>query len=228
MTISPENMPDKILELIKQSWQEFKVDYRNKKIKYYSNEKNPEGFIICWKEDDIILQLSNYFYKNLKNSELKDEGIEFHSQTEISPLKFGEYDFNKNGSLIELRKRLPRNPKPDFVITKEDDTKTLWLVGEVKYFREWRPLYPDKATHKDRVDKDLDELTELKALGICKNTVYLLADSHFHENNRKKWNTVKERLLKEKKNRKIDYLNLVIMCDKKNCEEERIFKFPED
>lgn len=130
--------------------------------------------------------------------------------------------------MTELRKRLPRNPKPDFIITKEDDTQTLWLVGEVKYFREWRPLYPDKATNKDRVDKDLDELTELKALGICKNTVYLVADAHYHENNPKKWGIINERLLNEEKNRKIDYLDLVIMCDKKNCEEESRYKFKLD
>lgn len=219
MSISSESKPDKILELVKQSWQEFKIDYKNKKIKYYSNEKNPEGFLVCWKEDDIVLQLSNYFYKNLHNSALKDDGIEFHSQTEISALKFGEYAFNKNGSLSKLKDRLPRTPKPDFVITKEDDTQTLWLIGEVKYFREWRPLYKDKATKKDRVDKDLDELFELKNLDICKKTAYLLADSHFHENNRKKWDEVQERLHTKKQSRKIDYLDLVIMCDKKKCKQ---------
>jgi hypothetical protein len=86
-------------------------------------------------------------------------------------------------------------------------------------------LYPDKTTNKDRVDKDLDELTELKALGICEKTIYLVADAHYHEKNQKKWNAIKERLPKQKEKRKIDYLDLVIMCDKKNCEEEIRFKF---
>jgi hypothetical protein len=128
VVISRENMNEKVLELVKQSWREFKTDYREKKIKYYSNAKNPEGFIICWKEDDIVLQLSNYFYKNLKESELKDEGIEFHSQTELSPLKFGDYDFNRKDALTKLKDNLHYTPKPDFVITREDDTHSLWLV----------------------------------------------------------------------------------------------------
>jgi hypothetical protein len=46
---------------------------------------------------------------------------------------------------------------------------------------------------------------------------------------RKKWKDFKERRLpEEKEKRKIDYLDLVIMCDKKNCEEESSFKFQSD
>ena len=199
-----------VLELIKKSWEEFQVDYENKKIKYYS-KNNPEGFLVCWKEDDIVLQLSSLFYKNLKVSELKDEGIEVHSQTEISENKFDkEYSFNKK--ISELNKKLNRKKgtKPDFIITKEDDYGSLWLIGEVKYFRTWQ--------WKDRVEKDIKELNELKNLNICAKTCYLLADAYLHEKNKKGWKELQEILQEERQRKNLDYLDLIIMCAKKTSE----------
>lgn len=198
---------EKILELLKESWEDFKAYYKSEKDIYSKN--NVEGYLVCWKEDDIVLQLSRFFYKRLSNSELKDERIEIHSQTEISENKFGEeYNFNKK--ISELNKKLGRKKgaKPDFIITKEDDTGSLWLIGEVKYFRMWQ--------WEDRVEKDIKELIELKDLNICAKTVYLLADAYLHENNKKEWKKLIEKLKKERL--KLDYLDLIIMCKKKSNE----------
>ena len=198
---------EKILELLKESWEQFKAYYKSEKERYSKN--NVEGYLVCWKEDDIVLQLSRFFYKRLCKSELKDEGIEIHSQTEISENKFDkEYSFNKK--ISELNKKLGRKKgaKPDFIITKEDDNGSLWLIGEVKYFRMWQ--------WEDRVKKDIDELNALKDLRICKKTVYLLADAYLHENNKKGWTKLIEKLKEERL--KLDYLDLIIMCKKKTNE----------
>ncbi len=196
-----------ILGMIKESWKDFKIYYKSEKERY--SKEGVDGYLVCWKEDDIVLQLSRFFYNRLNNSSLKNKGIEMHSQTEISENKFDEeYDFNKK--LSELNKRLGRKkgPKPDFIITNNYDTHILWLVGEVKYFRLWQ--------YEDGVQKDVAELKALKDLNICKNVVYLLADDYLHENSKNDWLKLLDVLKKEKS--RLDYLDLIIMCTKKTDE----------
>lgn len=207
---------EKILELLKESWEDFKAYYKSEKDIYSKNDV--KGHLVCWKEDDIVLQLSRFFYKRLSNRELKGEHIEIHSQTDISEIKFGEeYSFNKK--ISELNKKLGRKKgtKPDFIITKEDDTGSLWLIGEVKYFRSNRDLwyFPKYGMWQweERVEKDIKELNVLKDLKICIKTVYLVADAYLHENNETQWKNLIEKLKKERL--KLDYLDLIIMCDKK-------------
>src|SRR3972149_7407750 len=115
---------ERIIKLLKESWKDFKIYYKSEKDKYSKN--NVDGHLVCWKEDDIVLQLSRFFYKRLSNSELKDEGIEIHSQTEISEKKFRkEYSFNKVISELNTNLGRKKGAKPDFIITKEDDYSSL-------------------------------------------------------------------------------------------------------
>ncbi len=156
--------------------------------------------------------MSRFFYKRLNNSELKDEHIEIHSQTGISKNKFkGEYDFHDNIDILNDRlgykKETKRGTTPDFIITKEDYLHSLWLVGEVKYFRTWQ--------WKDRVEKDVKELNLLKDLKICEKTVYFVADDFLHENNENEWSDLLKRLKEERERKNLDYVDFMIMCHKK-------------
>lgn len=157
MNTEIDKQQDRILELLKESWEDFKKYYKSE-IKSYS-ENNTEGYLVCWKEDDIVLQLSRFFYNRLsKDDALKNLGIEMHSQTQISEITFKkEYSFNKN--IIKLVERLNRvkGPKPDFIITQEKDYGSLWLVGEVKYFRTLQWPWEEKVT------KDIEELNALRS-----------------------------------------------------------------
>lgn len=211
-----------ILSLLIDSWEDFKAYYLSEKDKLWAKinvENNGKEYFVCWKEEDIVLQLSRFFYEKLNTSKLlKDESIQIHTQTKISENTFEDYDFKEKISVLNERlghKNGHMNgTKPDFIITKEDDYSSLWLIGEVKYFRTWQ--------WKDRVEKDVKELNELKDLNICNRTVYLLGDAFLHEQkNEKEWTELKKILKEEKKRKtrnKIDYLDLMIMCAKKTNE----------
>jgi hypothetical protein len=45
---------------------------------------------------------------------------------------------------------------------------------------------------------------------------HILADAYLHENNKKEWEKLIEKLKEERL--KLDYLDLIIMCDKKTNE----------
>lgn len=168
--------------------------------------------MVCWNEDDIVLQLSRFFYKELEKSEFKDKGIEFHTQMKISNDTFNTaYTFNGK-TLNDIKSKFGRDLKPDFIITKEDDA-FLWLIGEVKYFREWR------SALKKRVEKDLDVLKEFKDKGVCIKTVYLLADDYLHKKDKKRWLELQEQLSGEKA-KSIDFIDLNTMCSNRDCNEK--------
>jgi hypothetical protein len=205
-----------VFRIFKESWADFKDYYQKEKEKYSQN--GVEGHVICWKEDDIVLQLGRFFYNRLTHSELKDACIEFHSQTIMS-----NYTFPKLAEkLSEANKILERKRgiKPDFIITKED-TDDLWLIGEVKYIREFHPFLKEKG--KDRIDKDIKELKVLKELGICQKTAYLVADDFLHhkENESKdnNWFNLQDRLNRDrlKTEKQIDFSDLVVMCSRIKC-----------
>ena len=79
----------------------------------------------------------DFFTKGLKKAILKIRG--YHMKTNINYTFKIEYSFHGK-SLDEIKTKLGRIPKPDFIITKEDERNALWLIGEVKYFREWHRL----------------------------------------------------------------------------------------
>ena len=213
--------PNEVLKLLIESWEDFKKYYKKEKVRYSKDEC--KGHVVCWKEDDIVLQLSRFFYNKLSTSKLKDEkGIEIHSQIRISKGNFreGEYDFSENIA------NLKGKPRPDFIITKEDDRPStsqpngsLWLIGEVKYFREFRSnwIEDDDENKRDRIQKDIDKLNQFKDKQICIKTVYLVADDYFHKPENKKeieWENIQLRLKEARK--KVDYLDLITMCSKIN------------
>ena len=228
--------PNEVLKLLIESWEDFKKYYKTEKDRYSKDKL--QGHVVCWKEDDIVLQLSRFFYNKLSTSKLKDEkGIEIHSQTQISKGKFPEdaYAFSKKIG------NLKGKPRPDFIITKEDDRNcsevngSLWLIGEVKYFREfhsnWRDL--NDKDQPDRIQKDLDKLSQFKEFDICKKTVYLVADDFFHKPENKKigeWDNIKAKLKESKLKQtgnKVDYIDLITMCSKIDCSDCNGFNFKE-
>ena len=218
-----------VLNLLIESWEEFKKYYIDEKERYSERQNEAEHFV-CWKEDDIVLQLSRFFYKKLDASPLAGKGIEIHTQMKISENTFKkEYDFHKN--LPNLIKKLGKVPTPDFIITKEDFTPNLWLIGEVKYVR------TKNYFSLDRITDDIKKLNTFKDLGICSKTVYLVSDDgSLHEKSKKIleepkiWRGLKD-MLKEAQNstsaNKIDYLDLMLMCKNQNddCWKHNNFDF---
>lgn len=220
-----DNKSDKseeVFNLFIKSWEDFKKYYWSQKKRYSSN--NYPGHVVCWKEDDIVLQLSRFFYSILPQKQLEDEGIEIHTQTDISKGKFRAADYTFSNSICNIKGKTI----PDFIITKEDDRDSsgvngsLWLIGEVKYLREyrsnWRDLRNDEDK-RDRIQKDIDKLKAYKTYHICKKTVYLVADDFFHKPENKKieeWEAIRDSL-KEARG-KIDFVDLIPMCSKiSNC-----------
>ena len=193
---------EKCFKLLLESWDEFKTYYRHKKLVYdkrYKDEDD-ENHWICWNEQDITTQLSRFFYSRLG----ENTDLEFHREKLLNQNQFSGYDFKKN---------LPRGGeiRPDFIVTDENNTKKLFVVGEVKYFRGGQYSSNDP----DALKKDIRNLEWLKKHRICSKTILLVGDCFHHEHKRERskrtWIEINKLLNKPNS---IDFIGRIIMCDK--------------
>lgn len=178
----------------KKAWNDFK-NYFDVKCKCYSAEMEKEdakkSHWICWSESDLVTQLTRFYYKRLEESGLND--IEVHINERLSPSNFEDYRFYD--SLIEVKNKLNRVPRPDLIIAFENRDEPFILCAEAKCLR----YSVEEVSRKERtvlngIREDIKKLRTLRSYNVCSSIAYILLDDYYFIEEENRARVIKKRL----------------------------------
>ncbi|MCD6171428.1 MAG: hypothetical protein J7J36_03305, partial [Thermoplasmata archaeon] len=126
------------------------------------------------------------------------DDIEIHLNKRINKENFKNYLFseNENEMLKKLKEKIGKYPKADLIIAKETDFDNPFLLcGEAKFFHYYVDIEKELKT-------DIEELKELKELGIAKEVALLIFDDYYHFRKSKKEKEI-ENMIKDANSKEI-------------------------
>ncbi len=201
---------EEILKMLEKAWNDFIGYYDKWAPKYYSaltspkdlsekkaKKKQKDEHWICWTEDDLMLHLGRFFYKQLYKQLGRNSGIEVHLNKILSYSSFKGYTFQSKIRELNNSLNRKRGVKLDLIITYETSKGPFLLCAEAKFFHYSQESF--RRTVQRVIQEDIDRLVALKELGIAENVVFLLFDDYYYLKENVKHKAIKKILEKARK-----------------------------